>query len=65
MEGGSVTGGFAAGRCVRVVVYTGVMMIVASLGALGFFVKPNRKVEGGKQFEEKDVGRESGEGEGV
>lgn len=65
VEGGSVTGGYGAGKWVRVVVYTGVMMIVASLGALGFFVKPNHRIEKERQFEEKDVGRESGEGERV
>ena len=40
-------------------------MIVASLGALGFFVRPNRRGEKERQFEEKDFGRESGEVEGV
>ncbi|KAL8920957.1 MAG: hypothetical protein Q9208_005983 [Pyrenodesmia sp. 3 TL-2023] len=35
-----VTSGYGAHKWLRIIVYTGVMMIVASFGTLGFFIKP-------------------------
>ena len=39
-EGAKVTSGYGAHKWLRIILYTGIMMVVASLGALGFFIKP-------------------------
>ena len=54
-EGAEVTGGYGAGKWLRVVVYTGVMMCVASFGAVGGFVRP------GVRFGRKADGRHRGD----
>lgn len=39
-EGARVTSGYGAHKWLRIIVYTGVLMIVAISGALGFSIKP-------------------------
>ena len=42
-ESAKVTTGYGAHKWLRVIVYTGVMMLVASLGAVGIFYKVAEK----------------------
>ena len=43
-ESARITSGYGAHKWLRVIIYTGVMMFAASLGSLGFFVRPTRKI---------------------
>ena len=53
-ETARVTEGYGAHKWVRIIVYTGVMMGVASLGALGFFVRPTIMFGRKRQISEKE-----------
>ncbi|KAL9012050.1 MAG: hypothetical protein Q9173_003153 [Seirophora scorigena] len=57
-EGAKVTSGYGAHKWLGIIVYTGVMMIVASLGALGFFIKPTLTF-GGKSKESREKSESS------
>ncbi|KAL8782483.1 MAG: hypothetical protein Q9195_009632 [Heterodermia aff. obscurata] len=55
-EGAKVTKGYGAHKWLRVVVYTGVTMVVASLGAVAVFVRPSWKF--GRREENTMVGED-------
>lgn len=57
-EGFKVTSGYGAGKWLRVIVYTGIMMLVASLGNLGMFIKTPTEIETDSNGLEKHVGTE-------
>lgn len=58
-ESAKVTSGYGAHKWLRIIIYTGIMMMVASLGALGFFIKPTlmigRKSKESNQLAEAEV----------
>ena len=57
-EGATLTSGYGAHKWLRIIIYTGIMMTVASLGALGFFIPPTlgvgRKSKSAEQSEKVD-----------
>ena len=42
-ESAKITSGYGAHKWLRIIIYTGAMMVAASLGSLGFFVRPTIK----------------------